>query len=141
MSDDRSSPGNRRQSNDRRIADRRADERMPHDASVRLLTSTGTGQRVISGGLQDASAGGLRLHLTQPLQAGERLLLEVRHGSQVLLGVSVEVVWCEATADECWLAGCNLSRPLRPRQLKMLEELAARSEAASAVHPRLARFD
>ena len=77
MSDDRSSPGNRRQSNDRRIADRRADERMPHDASVRLLTSTGTGQRVISGGLQDASAGGLRLHLTQPLQAGERLLLEV----------------------------------------------------------------
>jgi hypothetical protein len=112
------------------VADRRDEERLPQNADVRLLRVGGPAGQVATGELHDVAAGGLRLQLADPLATGERLLVEVHCEGELLVSVSVSVVWCQPADDGLsWHAGCGLAQPLRLRQLSILQQVATAGRA------------
>lgn len=113
----------RRQLLDRRSDERRLDDRMLSEASVRFMRAA-TPQTVLHGELLDVSAAGVRILLELPLAPPEALLVEARDGEGRCCNMTARVVWTEALEAGGWLAGCEFPVELTPRQYATLRSLA-----------------
>lgn len=131
---DRSSTDRRnadRRNAERRAKDRRAEQRVPAEAPVRFLRAEAGRDAVLSGGLLDASAAGIRLLLDEPLGLAEKLLVEVRHPDAQCFNLTATVVWCEpSSTGERFRVGCTLGVELSSRQIALLNQLAVDGRTA-----------
>ena len=116
----------RRNTDDRRGADRRRSQRSPIDCQIRLLSAAAPSE-ILQGSLLNVSASGVKLVLSQPVASGEKLLVEARRGGRVLCNVTVQVIWTEPDSSGSHIVGCESVATLSPRQLSQLKSAAAES--------------
>jgi hypothetical protein len=121
----------RRNTGERRVADRRRSTRSLVDCRIRLLSAKSPSQ-IVQGNLLDASVSGARLKVSQAVAVGEKLLVEAKRGSKVLCNVTVQVIWCEREQANQFTLGCESLTELSPRQLTQLKSAAVDESALPA---------
>ena len=117
-------PPDRRRRTERRVADRRRQNRVASEFQIRFLRAGTSADQALSGRLIELSADGARLLLDEPLALHERLLIEVRTPGAQCFSLSAEVVWTEPDPEGRHVTGCRLRHPLSPRQRSLLRKLA-----------------
>lgn len=115
----------RRQPQDRRVADRRSTHRVALERNVRILSATSP-STIYQGWLLDVSEAGISVILEQPIQEGERLLIEVCEAERILCSVIVQCVWTDSFSAKKVRAGCESLARISSRQMTQLK-LASRS--------------
>jgi PilZ domain len=112
------------------LAERRAAERYacPLPLSWQVLGSGPDG--VWSAGVRDVSTAGIGLMaLTQPVRAGEVLVIRLRLHGGLSRPMPVRVMHAKEEAGANWCAGCRFVRPLSQRELQgLLDEASADEE-------------
>jgi hypothetical protein len=122
----------RRNTDDRRTADRRRSQRSPIDCQIRLLSAAAPSE-ILEGSLLNVSASGVKLVLSHPVASGEKLLVEARCGVRVLCSVTVQVIWSEPGSSGSHIVGCESVNTLSPRQLSQLKSAAVESASIATV--------
>ncbi|GAB4138452.1 MAG: hypothetical protein Tsb009_06620 [Planctomycetaceae bacterium] len=122
MTGDRRS-SHRRQSIERRVADRRDDERLPAETTIRFLRSSGNHREVLHGMLLDVSRYGLKIHFDEPLDIDETLLIEVRDEDNRCFNSTVRVRRVMQNVENGQDVGCEFCVALSTRQMETLKRL------------------
>ena len=117
---DRRNAASRRQNDDRRDS-----QRLESFGSIRFLKSGSNSPVTLQGELREASTTGVRLHLEEELNDGDRVLIEVRDALGRCCNMTATVVWCRPESFETWAVGCELVVPLSNRQYQLLQSFTA----------------
>lgn len=124
----------RRNTGDRRVADRRRSERSAVNCQIRLLSASAP-SLIVPGGLLDASESGVRLLMMHPVSIGEKLLVEARRGARVVCNVTVQVIWVDPASNGPHVLGCESLSPLSKRQLEQLKSACTEAPASTSSGP------
>jgi len=105
------------------VHDRRNHPRYSATAECRVLRTNAIPVQTVDADLIQVAPQGVRLILSTPLIAGERLELEIQETPGGSILVAAEVQWIDRTPDNDWLVGCGLRYELTRTQLADLRGL------------------